>query len=98
MQAPSASTCCSAAASEPPPSDRLEASRCVDCEGAAEDWDDPDEEVIASVQVSSFGASSTALMLMLIDCTGSLVEDDDATAIIGPRLANVRDLPIVYSI
>jgi hypothetical protein len=48
------------------------------CEGAVEDWDDPDEEVIASVSSSSTGACSTALMLMLIDCKDSLVVDDDA--------------------
>ena len=46
------------------------------CEGAVEDWDDPDEEVFAPV--SSIGAGSTALMLMLIDCKDSLVADDDA--------------------
>jgi hypothetical protein len=66
------------------------------CERAVEDWHDPDEEVVLSV--ASIGASSTALMLLLVDCTGSLVEDDDATAIFGPRLANVRDLPIMLSI
>ena len=66
------------------------------CERAVEDWHDPDEEVV--LPVASRGASSTALMLLLIDCTGSLVEGDDVTATFGPRLANVRDLPIVYSI
>ena len=66
------------------------------CERAVEGWYDPDEEVV--LPVASIRASSTALMLLLVDCTGSLVEGDDATAISGPRLANVRDLPIVYSI
>jgi hypothetical protein len=46
------------------------------CEGYVEDRNDPDEEVIAPV--SSIGAGSTALMLMLIDCKDSLVADDDA--------------------
>ena len=66
------------------------------CERAVEDWHDPDEEVVLSV--ASIGASSTALMLLLTDCTGSLVEGDDVSAIYGPRLADDRDLPIVYSI
>ena len=66
------------------------------CERAVEDWHDPDEEVV--LPVASIGASSTALMLLLIDCTGSLVEDDDAAAISGPRIAVVRDLPIMHSI
>ena len=48
----------------------------MDCKGAVEDWDDPDEEVV--VPVAPISAGSTALMLMLIGCTGSLVVDDDA--------------------
>ena len=66
------------------------------CERAVEDWHDPDEEVV--LPVASIGASSTALMLLLVDCTGSLVEGDDVAATSGPRLADDRDLPIVYSI
>ena len=61
-----------------------------------EDRYNPDEGVV--VPVASIGASSTALMLLLIDCKGSLVEGDDVTATFGPRLANDRALPIVYSI
>ena len=68
----------------------------MDCKGAVEDWDDPDEEVV--VPVAPISAGSTALMLLLIDCKGSLVEGDDVTAMSGPRIANDRDLPIVYSI
>ena len=48
------------------------------CERAVEDWHDPDEEVV--LPVASIGAGSTALMLLVIDCTGSLVEGDDVTA------------------
>jgi hypothetical protein len=85
VKAPSASTWCSAAASEPPLDDWLEVSRGVDCEGAAEDWHDPDEEVV--VPVASIGAGSTALMLMLVGCTGSLVADDDAAFLASSRLS-----------
>ena len=59
------------------------------CEGVIEDWDDPDEEVIASVSSSSTGASSTALMLMLIGCTGSLVADGEGSGEGVLRLGNV---------
>jgi len=51
------------------------------CERAVEDWYDPDEEVIAPV--SSIGAGSTALMLMLIGWRCELdgfVPDPDAEA------------------
>ena len=68
----------------------------LSCEGEAEVWNDPDEEVIAVA--SSISTGSTARMFSLIDCTDSLVEGDDVTATSGPRLANDRDLPIVHSI
>ena len=77
MQAPSASTCCSASASEPPPPDCNEEWGWLSCERAVEDWCDPVEEVFAPV--SSIGAGSTALMLMLIGCTGSLVADGEGS-------------------
>jgi hypothetical protein len=51
------------------------------CERAVEDWYDPDEEVFAPV--SSIGAGSTALMLMLIGWRCELdgfVPDPDAEA------------------
>ena len=49
------------------------------CERAVEDRYNPDEGVV--VPVASIGARSTALMLMLIGCTGSLVVDDDAACV-----------------
>jgi hypothetical protein len=56
------------------------------CERAVEDWYDPDEEVFAPV--SSIGAGSTALMLMLIGCTGSLVADGEGSGEGVLRLGN----------
>ena len=65
-----------ASASEPPPTNCPKDWVRMGCEGYVEDRNDPDEEVQAPV--SSIGAGSTALMLMLIDCKDSLVADDDA--------------------
>ena len=56
------------------------------CERAVEDWYDPDEEV--ALPVASIGARSTALMLMLIGCTGSLVVDGDGSGEGVLRLGN----------
>ena len=56
------------------------------CERAVEDRYNPDEGVV--VPVASIGASSTALMLMLIGCTGSLVADGDGSGEGVLRLGN----------
>ena len=56
------------------------------CERAVEDRYNPDEGVV--VPVASIGARSTALMLMLIGCTGSLVADGDGSGEGVLRLGN----------
>ena len=69
----------------------------MDCKGAVEDWDDPDEEVVDPV--APISAGSTALMLMLIGCTGSLVVDDDAACVDSSRLSfNHGESMSVFSI